>query len=123
MKAGVLCARGELILMADADGATVAADEQRLEEALLAMKASPSQLAQTSGAAEPDRVSGSGRLGVVVGSRAHMQQQVRLPSLLSAVRALGCDWRDTRRRLGRPDASASLTETSASKSLNLSPKL
>ena len=34
VKAGMLCSRGELLLMADADGATVAAEAQRLEEAL-----------------------------------------------------------------------------------------
>ena len=39
VKAGMLCARGELLLMADADGATVAAEEQRLEEALQKVKA------------------------------------------------------------------------------------
>ncbi len=38
VKAGMLCARGELLLMADADGATVAAEEQRLEEALQKVK-------------------------------------------------------------------------------------
>ena len=41
VKAGMLCARGELLLMADADGATVAAEEQRLEEALQKVKVSP----------------------------------------------------------------------------------
>ena len=37
----MLCARGELLLMADADGATVAAEEQRLEEALQKVKVRP----------------------------------------------------------------------------------
>ena len=37
----MLCARGELLLMADADGATVAAEEQRLEEALQQIKVCP----------------------------------------------------------------------------------
>ena len=41
VKAGMLCARGELLLMADADGATVAAEEQRLEEAMQQIKVSP----------------------------------------------------------------------------------
>ncbi len=41
VKAGMLCARGELLLMADADGATVAAEEQRLEEALQKVKVRP----------------------------------------------------------------------------------
>ena len=41
VKAGMLCARGELLLMADADGATVAAEAQRLEEALQKVKVSP----------------------------------------------------------------------------------
>ena len=79
VKAGVLCARGELILMADADGATVAADQQLLEESLLALKPSSAQLAWSSGTASPlaGSASASGRLGLAVGSRAHMQQQVR----------------------------------------------
>ena len=44
VKAGMLCARGELLLMADADGATVAAEEQRLEEALQQVKVCTSRL-------------------------------------------------------------------------------
>ena len=84
MKAGVLCARGALILMADADGATVAADEKRLEESLMALKARPSQVAEAYGRAAvaaaaggiPASLPANARLGVAVGSRAHMQQQV-----------------------------------------------
>lgn len=82
VKAGVLCARGDLILMADADGATVAADEKRLEESLMELHASLSHSSVSmSGRAvagsQPDRMPANARLGVAVGSRAHMQQQVR----------------------------------------------
>ena len=70
--------------MADADGATVAADERRLEESLRALKASPSQVAKAGGSAAdaaaaggiPASLPANSRLGVAVGSRAHMQQQV-----------------------------------------------
>lgn len=66
MKAGVLCARGERILFADADGATVVSGVENLEEGL-------SRVA----AAAPGAVgSQAGKRGMAVGSRAHLQEQV-----------------------------------------------
>jgi hypothetical protein len=81
VKAGMLCARGELLLMADADGATVAAEAERLEEALQKVKVSPAA-AWNHGSvvpvsmAVPAQLQLSEAVGVAVGSRAHLQQQV-----------------------------------------------
>jgi hypothetical protein len=58
VKAGVLCARGELVLFADADGATVITGVEALEQRL-------------------NEAARKGR-GLAVGSRAHMQQEVTL---------------------------------------------
>ncbi len=69
--AGVLCARGNLVLFADADGATAITGLDALEAALSVLTDTLSPLPIT------DHV---GNLGFVVGSRAHLQQQVRVLS-------------------------------------------
>lgn len=56
MKAGVLCARGQQVLFADADGATVISGVDALEQKL--------------------GEAAKGGRGLAVGSRAHMQQEV-----------------------------------------------
>ena len=61
VKAGVLCARGESVLFADADGATVITGVEALEQRL-------------------NEAASKGR-GLAVGSRAHMQQEVTFASL------------------------------------------
>ena len=65
VKAGVLCARGERVLFADADGATVITGVEALEQRL-------------------NEAASKGR-GLAVGSRAHMQQEV---SVLCSLRFL-----------------------------------
>lgn len=66
VKAGVLCARGELILFADGDGATVISDVERLEEGVAKVAMAPQQ---APGVLSP------GKRGFAVGSRAHLQEQ------------------------------------------------
>lgn len=67
MKAGTMSARGSNILFADADGATVISEiealEKSLESAVFPRKAQV--------------VANCGKHGIAIGSRAHLQQQVR----------------------------------------------
>ena len=66
---GVRSARGDLVLMADADGATRISDVERLERQLLSNDAT----ARALGAGSAGATSIGETLGVVVGSRAHLQ--------------------------------------------------
>ena len=65
----MLCARGERLLMMDADGATRVSDLEMLEERLAALVGGGQQQQPAGGGDD------SGALAFVLGSRAHMQQE------------------------------------------------
>ena len=78
VKQGVLAARGEVILMLDADGATAVDDLEKLERALsLLFEGEERRGTRTSlGGSSSHRPRGTdhgSRYGVIVGSRAHLQ--------------------------------------------------
>mmetsp|Transcript_24160 Transcript_24160/g.52785 ORF Transcript_24160/g.52785 Transcript_24160/m.52785 type:complete len:356 (+) Transcript_24160:132-1199(+) len=67
VKRGMQCARGELLLFMDADGATRMSDLDTLEEAL-------SKVTKPSSSSITGSTSAGGSLGAAFGSRAHLEQ-------------------------------------------------
>ena len=70
VRAGVLAARGELILFADSDGATQFSDFDRLQERMVAIAASP--LPHQGSSLLAGRI--DTKHGLVAGSRAHLER-------------------------------------------------
>ncbi|PSC74459.1 Dolichyl-phosphate beta-glucosyltransferase [Micractinium conductrix] len=80
VKSGMLCSRGQRLLMMDADGATKVSDLERLETKLAQIcthnngPVGSLAGATTAAASAPAVAARSGGLGFVLGSRAHMQE-------------------------------------------------
>lgn len=73
VKAGMMCARGEQLLMMDADGATRVSDLERLEAKMKEIQTTPTLEASPASRGGESKLQ-TGALGFVLGSRAHLQE-------------------------------------------------
>ncbi|KAK9794341.1 hypothetical protein WJX73_005618 [Symbiochloris irregularis] len=74
VKAGMMVSRGVLLLMMDADGATRVSDLGKLEAELHKLT-HPDRAGTSKDSSASSRQTGDSRLGMAVGSRAHLEQQ------------------------------------------------